>query len=382
LGGKGSGGTKKWSVQLIKEELVNIGDGTATLVSTDYINTKIPLVFLCSCGREFKRCWNYMTTEKYTKSHKCNHCNNTVKWDIDLINEELERIGDTICLSTTYKHNKIPLKFRCGCGVEFERKWNVMRLGKDGHKCRFCNKRISWNLDLVKEKLIKMGIDIECISESYDSATGMLEFKCKCERKFKRIWSGILRGTYYCGFCLGKVSWNKELISEFVSNNSECEVIDIQEDGNLSELSLRCECGEEFFTNFGQFKNSNKRQCNTCGYKKYSGENHHLYNPNKTDEERFKDRYQLYGKSMAALRKEIFKRDNYTCKCCSKYGGDLNAHHLDGWHWATDKRLDPNNLVTLCEDCHKKFHHRYTSFNNTKEQFEQFLSLKEYLLID
>lgn len=55
-------------------------------------------------------------------------------------------------------------------------------------------------------------------------------------------------------------------------------------------------------------------------------------------------------------RKEIIKRDGFTCCACGAFGKTLNVHHLsyekDREYWDY-----PNsNFVTLCSDCHKKLH--------------------------
>ena len=59
-----------------------------------------------------------------------------------------------------------------------------------------------------------------------------------------------------------------------------------------------------------------------------------------------------YGYS--SRREAILHRDNYTCKCCGKKNCRLEVHHIkfrrDG---GTD---DEENLITLCEDCHKGVH--------------------------
>jgi hypothetical protein len=48
-----------------------------------------------------------------------------------------------------------------------------------------------------------------------------------------------------------------------------------------------------------------------------------------------------YKESINRWRKEVFKRNNYTCKCCGKRGSIyLNAHHLDGYNWCKEKRFD------------------------------------------
>ena len=59
-----------------------------------------------------------------------------------------------------------------------------------------------------------------------------------------------------------------------------------------------------------------------------------------------------YGYS--SRREAILHRDNYTCQCCGKKNCRLEVHHIrfksDG---GTD---DEENLITLCEDCHKGVH--------------------------
>ena len=59
-----------------------------------------------------------------------------------------------------------------------------------------------------------------------------------------------------------------------------------------------------------------------------------------------------YGYS--SRRESILHRDNYTCQCCGKKNCRLEVHHIkfrrDG---GTD---DEENLITLCEDCHKGVH--------------------------
>lgn len=100
-----------------------------------------------------------------------------------------------------------------------------------------------------------------------------------------------------------------------------------------------------------------------------SGNKHWNYNPKKTDEERILNRrYPEYIK----WRESVFERDNYTCKVCKQKGGQLNAHHLDGYDKFKELRTDLNNGITLCEECHDDFHAAYGRGNNTKEQFLEY----------
>lgn len=84
----------------------------------------------------------------------------------------------------------------------------------------------------------------------------------------------------------------------------------------------------------------------------------------------------LYRKDTETVRwrNAVFERDKYTCQCCGDdSGGNLNAHHKDGWHWCESGRYDIENGITLCVDCHKEFHAQYGYTNNTKEQLNIFL---------
>ena len=59
-----------------------------------------------------------------------------------------------------------------------------------------------------------------------------------------------------------------------------------------------------------------------------------------------------YGYS--SRRSAILHRDNYTCQCCGKKNCRLEVHHIRfRSNGGTD---DEENLITLCEDCHKGVH--------------------------
>lgn len=66
------------------------------------------------------------------------------------------------------------------------------------------------------------------------------------------------------------------------------------------------------------------------------------------------------------------ERDNYTCRKCGakEY---LATHHIENYSEKESLRTDINNGVTLCVECHKKFHKQYGNKNNNKEQIDMFL---------
>ena len=59
-------------------------------------------------------------------------------------------------------------------------------------------------------------------------------------------------------------------------------------------------------------------------------------------------------------RLEILQRDNFTCRACESDTDTLHVHHVkytsnDPWNELGE------NLVTLCDECHKTWHYIYDS---------------------
>lgn len=69
---------------------------------------------------------------------------------------------------------------------------------------------------------------------------------------------------------------------------------------------------------------------------------------------------------------EVKKAAKFTCKVCSRAGGDLASHHLESYHANPKLRLVLTNGVCLCNSCHKDFHKRYGNQNNTEKQFKEY----------
>lgn len=59
-----------------------------------------------------------------------------------------------------------------------------------------------------------------------------------------------------------------------------------------------------------------------------------------------------YGKEWKNIRKQIWKRDNFTCQKCGKKNVELIAHHIIPFEFSHDNNLD--NLISVCRSCHFK----------------------------
>lgn len=111
--------------------------------------------------------------------------------------------------------------------------------------------------------------------------------------------------------------------------------------------------------------------CPNCISELNRGERHHAWNPILTKEERENGRkFDGY----LDFIKSVLERDDYICQVCGKsHSGKMVVHHLNGYNWCIEGRIDPSNAICMCENCHENFHSVYGKGDNTKEQFEEWL---------
>lgn len=80
-----------------------------------------------------------------------------------------------------------------------------------------------------------------------------------------------------------------------------------------------------------------------------------------------------HSKEIRLWKISVFIRDNRHCqKCYSKK--KIIAHHILNFHKYPSLRTSIENGITLCEECHKKFHKKYGNKNNNQEQINEFLA--------
>lgn len=172
-----------------------------------------------------------------------------------------------------------------------------------------------------------------------------------------------------CDYC-GKI-FKKTRSAVGYSKNNYCSK-ECHDKSLIKQIKFNCDyCGKQSLMIPYRFNKNEKHFCSEqCRNQYYSGENHKRYNHDLTDEERIiKRNYKEYGEFLKA----VLERDNYTCIITGQVGGQLQVHHLNGYNWYVDGRVDPNNAVTLTKQIHELFHSIYGKGNNAIEQFEEFL---------
>ena len=228
-----------------------------------------------------------------------------------------------------------------------------------------------WTIESVQNEFSNRGIrllDIEF--KGVDVAMNCIAL-CGHEKKLSLSNLLINHGLYCrkCSYTVGasKRKFDYEYVKSFFEKEG-CQLISEKYVNWRGNLRYIAQCGHEHVLPFHKFKNDGQgRLCRACGRPK--GELHFNYNPKLTDEERISNRdYYAIDK----WRLDVFKRDDFTCQVCGdNNGGNLVAHHLNGYNWDTDNRLNIENGITLCNTCHLNFHHNYGYGNNTIEQFQK-----------
>lgn len=96
------------------------------------------------------------------------------------------------------------------------------------------------------------------------------------------------------------------------------------------------------------------------------------YRPDLTDAQRASRRDNA---KTVAWRKQVYERDGFACvRCGDAAGGNLNAHHIQGYSSNVALRWEVSNGATLCTTCHRGFHSRFGIRNNTAAQLAEWIA--------
>jgi len=278
-------------------------------------------------------------------------------------------------LSTDYKRTTDKLRYVCKCGessiTTFNRFIKAKRCIKCSRESAGTGKRIPYAE--VKEYFRSQGCRL--LSDTYTRNSSKLRYICECGTEAEITFANFKQGKR-CRDCLSaKLRASNLLTYEFVKSVFEsegCVLLSKEYSGNKSSLTFICNCGREATTVFDRFQRG--ARCWACRNDNLRGANNPWWNPELSDEERVLNRdYYAYDK----WRETVYERDNYTCQKCGARGGTINAHHKDGYSWCEARRLDLDNGVTLCSDCHKEFHTRYGNRQNTEAEYNEWISRED-----
>jgi hypothetical protein len=353
------------------------------LLSKNYISSEKKLDYVCSKHSNIVQSISFLNF--YNNNRGCQLCGIERRADkqrhsFDFVKKEFEN-RNYILISNTYVNSGTSLQYICKEHPDKVQKICYDSL-KNGSGCKLCgNSRIAEKLKhsykYVKEFFNKKGYEL--LDDVY--INGQTNMYCICRKhseyiqqmKFNKLQQG-----HGCKYCAKESIHEKQSYSyDYVFQCFQDKGFELLSENYINnQQKLDYICLKHLFeiqqTTFADIL-TGKYICKHCHSEGMSGQNNPSWNENLTDEER------IFGRKLEDYKKwrfEVYKKDCYTCQCCKKVGGKLNAHHLCNYADYPALRTDVNNGITLCKKCHIEFHKVYGKRNTTKEQFEEFVKLK------
>ena len=265
---------------------------------------------------------------------------------------------------------------RCSCGHEQIIDGSTLRRGKTT-QCRNCKNKKQIN-DLTGNVFGDLTVKRFLGSEN---GRAMWECECKCGNIIKVRGSDLIKkdGTRQCRSCAStKIAEDRR---EIIIGNTynRLTVIDYgYSDKNEYFWKCQCECGNITYIRATSLTSGRTKSCGCLEReiiaeigRQQKGENNPRWNFDLTQEEREQ------GRLVDGYNEWTFKvkeKYNFKCDICGELGNGKNlvSHHLDGYKWCKERRVDLTNGVCLCEHCHNEFHKLYGKGNNTEQQYIEF----------
>lgn len=375
---------------MVKSSKVKVGDKYNKLTATEILDPikkkdgrlLYTVRCVCECGTYVIRSVNDILAGR-SKSCGCDKQ--------PAINMEGLKFGKLTVISKVPTDGKVLPAYvkwecRCECGNTYVVRGTTLRSGKTLH-CG-CGR-----IKKIKEKIRKPKRDFSKVGQVIGRLTvlskveetrlaDLTNYVCRCECGVETIKSHVYLSNgdtsrKSCG-CLAKESYNNIKINTSV--NLEGNVYGLLTVVRRGEPTVcrngrkyntwvcKCECGNEVTKDASKL---NKGRYVSCGcltptkMKKLG-----IVKPNsgkKRDPFRHSTEYYQW-------RMEVFARDGFVCKICGEKKGGIEAHHLNDYGSHPEERIVVDNGVTLCVNCHKRFHNTYGwNGRTTIEMFREFI---------
>lgn len=202
-----------------------VENSSCQLLSTEYLNNRRMLSFICGCGNPFEASYNKFRDDD---KRQCNECgkelnNKTKRLTIEYVRKFVEENSDCVLLSDDgYKNNRTPLKMQCKCGNNFEVGFDNFAYS-DKKQCNECGAKLLLESQLLNiddiTKYVEDNTDCKLLSKDYSRARDKLKFQCKCGKNFLRNWNNFKNGQLYCRLCSKGHSKGEHKVKDYLQSN-------------------------------------------------------------------------------------------------------------------------------------------------------------------
>ena len=293
------------------------------------------------------------------------------------VKPKLGEIFGKLAIIEIFKENNLTkIRCLCECGQTIVTKYSKLR-GGDKKSCGCLFRSLQPSPLVVGDKFGELTYIGNSNKKSSDRVL-FGKYQCSCGEVFETANTSVRHGkTKTCGCSRVKIqvggTYHKLTIIEITNDRDK--------NGSVI-VKCQCSCGKICYQSGSRVCNGIVKSCgclvkeiNTKLCAARSGSNHYKW---KNDRESVSKRIRHQMKSFTST---VLNRDSFTCQKCHRRGGDLVAHHLDGYNWCVEKRREISNGITLCEKCHHHFHLQYGFGDNTKKQFDEFMETNNVICI-
>jgi len=200
---------------------------------------------------------------------------------------------------------------------------------------------------------------IPCVHTKNSWTKSKWECVCDCGNKITVRTCDIISGnTKSCGCIRKEIMFKKQF--KDITGQRFGKVIVIKPVGYTSDHKItwlcKCDCGNEKVI---PGRNLRKGLTSSCGCLSCRAtlEDNIISNNNKNSTSL--NQQKRYSSELVKWRMEVYERDKYKCQSCGQVGGGLEAHHILSWAQYPETRLDVDNGITLCRECHLHKVHGY-----------------------
>lgn len=360
---------EKLTLTKVKDFIEIESNSGCKLLSTEYINSKSNLKIKCKCGNTFLvRLGNFRTGKR-----QCNECSGVSTLPSILeIKKYIEDESTCKLLSSEYTNAKQMLRFKCGCGNEFETTYSSFKWSNK-KQCNDCGMKIRSMSRTLTLEHIKNFIEVESnsgcklISEIYISAKDDLEIECACGEPFFISWDRFYSvRRRECSECRKKMmslkfELEEDKLKKEIKILSSSSLVNYRYVDGEHQITLLCKCGTTFNITWYRFKNG-KTMCNICSKEKQSLESRDSHDTFiKKTKEAFGDKYTILGRYIKSNEKILIRNND----CGHEY------------------HVIPNNIQqgNGCAECDK---HKKRSHNDFVEHVyelveEEYEVMSEYI---
>jgi hypothetical protein len=266
------------------------------------------------------------------------------------------------------RHRHALYRCVCDCGGEVLLDSGQL-LRNENISCKSCYKGSRYE-DLTGRQFNRLTI----IREDVNHASKEGHWICRCDCGVEvTITTGRLNygKTISCG-CYNKERIVKRKIDLTGNRYGRLLVLRPADGNDKSKWVCVCDCGAEVTTRSTSLYSGATKSCGCIRIENLSGSNSIFWEGGTT----YSATRELRRKSdQSTWSKYIRKRDGACCNCgCVD---NLHAHHIENFNDHPEKRLDKDNGLALCVDCHKLFHRVYGKKRNDKQQIYEFLKENE-----